>query len=159
MGKSDDMATNNQPVITIQLHCQALPGAAFAGRENVRLGIQRGKMVVDDVSAAVDAVTFACQLRVERNAETGKPNFLGPYAQGKPAERFLYLCWGERRAEAWDGIGRVKIHLSALSWAAVATAIAGGTPIEALITMTDATGKPIYASVRKENITWQVDEP
>jgi hypothetical protein len=37
--------------ITIQIHCQNLPGAEFEGRTRVRLGIQKGKDVVEDVSA------------------------------------------------------------------------------------------------------------
>lgn len=149
------MATSDEPTIVIHLHCQALPGSTFGDRHNIRLGIQKGKVVIDDVAASVEEVTFRALLRVAQNPETGKPNFLGPYAQGKPAERFLYLCWGERIDGAWEGVGRVKVHLNVIEWPAVAHAIATGEPIAATIQMTNAKGQPLYASVKQEQITWQ----
>ena len=150
------MAPNNGQQVTIRLRCIALPGREFDGRSHVRLGIQKGKEVVDDHFADAEELSFTCQLRVAQDGETGKPNFLGPYAQGKPSERFLYLCWGERVTGVWDGFGRVKVHLKELPWPAVANAITAGKPIEAVITMTNQKGKPVYASLAQELITWQV---
>ncbi|MEZ4658938.1 MAG: DUF5990 family protein [Caldilineaceae bacterium] len=150
------MGTNNHQEVKIRLRCIELPGRAIADRNAVRLGLQKGKEVIDDVLAEGDEIAFSCSFRVERNAATGMPNFLGPYAQGAPKERFIYLCWGERKGGVWDGFGRVKVHLKDLEWSAVEKAIAIGNPIEATIKMRDKKGGPLYASVKKENIIWEV---
>ncbi|MCB0145472.1 MAG: hypothetical protein KDE50_36650 [Caldilineaceae bacterium] len=150
------MASNNQQEVMIRLRCIALPGRAIHDRSAVRLGIQKGKEVVDDLWAEGDEVDFTCSLRVEKNNATGTPNFLGPYAQGTPKERFIYLCWGERKGGAWDGFGRVKVHLKDLAWPAIEKAMATGDAVEAIIKMVDQKGRPVFASLKKENITWAV---
>lgn len=149
------MATNSLQQLIIRLHCIELPGCEFKGRNKVRLGIQKGKEVIEDVLAEAEAVTFTCLLRVARDSDTGKPNFLGPYAQGTPQERFIYLCWGERKEGGWDGFGRAKIHLKEIDWSSVEQTIATGKPLEAVIKMTDKKGNPLCASVGQDNITWQ----
>src|SRR4051812_25079944 len=147
------MGINQMQQLIIRLRCIELPGCEFEGRGKVRLGVQKGQEVIEDVLADAEAVAFTCVLRVERNSATGKPNFLGPYAQGPPQERFIYLCWGERKAGAWEGFRRAKIHLKAIDWSSVEQAIATGKPLEALIKMTDKKGEPLCASVAKEQIT------
>lgn len=141
--------------ITIQLNCIDLPGVEFDGRTEVRLGIQRGREVIEDVPANVKSVRFHCDMRVEKNAKTGKPNFLGPYAQGTPQERFIYMCWGERDGEKWNTFRRAKVHLKDLDWRTVERAVSSGRPIEVVIKMTDKKGGPLCASVREENIEWR----
>lgn len=150
------MGTNNVQPLIIRLRCIELPGCEFDGRSKVRLGVQKGKEVIEDVLAEAQEVAFTCLLRVERNAATGQPNFLGPYAQGTPTERFIYLCWGERKEGAWDGLGRAKIHLKEIDWHSIEKSIATGNPIEAIIKMTDKKGYPLCASVAKDKITWQL---
>ncbi|MEZ4865541.1 MAG: DUF5990 family protein [Caldilineaceae bacterium] len=150
------MAANATQPLLIRLRCIELPGCEFDGRSNVRLGIQKGKDVIEDVSAAAAEIVFTCLLRVAKNSETGKPNFLGPYAQGTPQARFIYLCWGERMDGAWAGFGRTKIHLQEIPWHSVEASIATGNAIEATIKMTNKKGAPLFASVGKENITWKL---
>ncbi len=150
------MSTNKAQELTIRLRCIDLPGREFDGKSSVRLGVQKGKVVIEDCLAGVPEITFSCLLRVERNEESGKPNFLGPYAQGTPTERFIYLCWGERIADMWNGFGRAKVPLKELEWQAVEEAISTDKPIEAIIRMTDQKGGPLYASVKSDNLSWQV---
>ena len=138
--------------ITIQIHCHHLPGTRFDQRTAVRLGIQKGKNVVDDVPADAPQVTFTVPLRVERSADTGKPNFLGPFAHGTPQERFIYLCWGERQGEAWDGFRRAKVHLKHLTWPQVAAAIQQDQPIVFAFDMTDAKGGPACGSLNLHEV-------
>lgn len=147
---------SSQQKITIQMHCQNLPGAEFEGRTQVRLGIQKGKEVIEDVPANVERVTFTFPLRVEKNPKTGRPNFLGPFAQGNPEERFIYLCWGERKDSDWDGFRRAKIHLKHLDWQALEKPLETGQPIEAFVNMTDDKGGPLCASVRENKIEWKI---
>ena len=56
--------------ITINIHCENLQGKDFEGREAVRLGIQKGKDVIDDVSGDSGRVTFRIPLQVERSSNT-----------------------------------------------------------------------------------------
>jgi hypothetical protein len=141
--------------ITILIHCRNLPGLVCGERSHVRLGIQKGNDVIEDVSADVEKVTFNVSMRVEQQPSNGKPNFLGPFAQGTPQERFIYLCWGERVGNNWHGFRRAKIHLKHLEWQAVASSLETGTPIEAFISMTDNKGEPLCASVKKDKIEWK----
>lgn len=150
------MDTNQPQALSIRLRCIDLPGRELKGRSQIRLGIQKGKDAIEDVLADAVEVVFTCSVRVARNEATGKPIFLGPYAQGTPSERFLYLCWGERNAGAWEGIGRAKVHLKAIEWATVEHAITTGHPLEATIKMTDKKGGPLCASVPSDHITWHL---
>ncbi len=133
--------------ITILIRCHDLPGVRFGERTAVRLGIQKGQDVVDDVLAEGDGVTFTATLRVG-GRETGKPNFLGPYAHGKPEDRFLYLCWGERKAGEWDSFRRAKVPLTHLSWHRLDQAWETGEPITLSLAMTDGRGGPACGSVK-----------
>ena len=146
----------SQQKITIQIHCRDLPGTVFEGRTGVRLGIQKSKEIIEDVPADVESVTFTFSLRVEKNPKTGKPNFLGPFAQGNPEERFIYLCWGQRNGSDWNGFRRAKIHLKHLDWNALEKPLETGKSIEAFVNMTDDKGCPLCASVRENNIEWKV---
>lgn len=140
--------------IVIRLRCVNLPGRVCCGRSAVRLGIQRGREVVDDVDAGAGEAVFEAPLRAVLNDTTGAPNFLGPYAQGTPQARFIYLDWGERRAGSWDGFRRAKVHLSHLTWEDVGRHLASGEPIEAVVDMTDRFGGPLCASVKPTHIRW-----
>ena len=145
-----------QARVVIRLHCIDFPGRSFDGKADIKVGAQKGDVVVDDVFGDVQAADFDFELRVERNAKTGRPNFLGPYAHGKPEERFLYLCWGQRiGGVAWHGFRRAKIHLRALDWATVERALASERPIQAVLRLTDEKGGPLCASVKANNIVWQ----
>jgi hypothetical protein len=129
------------------IHCHHLPGLQFDGRKAVRLGIQKGQDVIDDVPGDTAQVTFTIPLRVEQNAKTGTPNFLGPFTHGTPQERFLYLCWGEWKDGAWDGFRRAKVPLKQLTWEQVAAAIEQEQPIEFSFDLTDAKGGPVCGSL------------
>ena len=141
--------------VTIRLHCIDFPGRDFDGKSDIKVGPQKGDEVVDDVFGDAKQADFLFDLRVERNARTGKPNFLGPYAHGKPDERFLYLSWGVRTGSLFQMFRRAKIPLSHLDWAAVETAARTNRPIRATLKMTDRKGGPLCASVKQEHIDWQ----
>lgn len=145
----------NSHTVNILLHCTELPGASFDGRTAVRLGIQKGKTVVDDVPADAENAAFACPFRVERHTRTGKPNFLGPFAHGTPEERFIYLSWGEREGDAWNMFRRAKIDLTDIAWPAIEQAIATNRPLEATLRLTDRHGEPLCGTVTEEYIAWK----
>lgn len=142
--------------VQFEFSCIHLPGATFEGHSRLRLGIQKGKMVVDDVPANAPGATFRFAMTVKENARIGQPNLTGPYAQGTPADRFVYLCRGERDGDTWDGFRRAKVKIGHLTWAQIDAAVQAQTPIRATIEMTDAKGEPIAATVKPGHITWHV---
>jgi len=141
--------------IAILLHCTELPGVSFEGRMAVRLGVQQGREVVQDVPADAENATFTCHFHVKRHIRSGKPNFLGPFAQGTSEERFIYLSWGEREGAAWDMFRRAKIHLGNIGWPAIEHALAAKQPIEATLRLTDRHGGPLCGTVTQEYIAWK----
>ena len=145
-----------QAHVTIHLHCIDFPGRSFDGKTDIKVGPQKGDEVDDDVFGDAKQADFLFDLRVERNPKTGKPNFLGPYAHGKPDERFLYLCWGVRNGRHFQVFRKAKIHLSHLDWATVETAARAKQPIEATLKLTDKKGGPLCASVKPEHIEWRL---
>lgn len=134
--------------IIVRLHCWHLPGAQFNGRSGVRLGIQRGQDVIEDVLGDAESVTFTVPLRVAANAKDGPPNFLGPFAHGTPGARFLYLCWGERNGDDWDGFRRAKVRLMFLDWERLQRHWETGKPVEISLGMTDAKGGPVCGTLK-----------
>ena len=92
--------------LKLKVICTELPGTRFEDphahkpkiKEPVYLGIQRGKEVIEQVSADRREVVFYPEFRVGEKPD-GAPNFLGPYAQGRPADRFFIFpgAWCEIR--------------------------------------------------------------
>jgi hypothetical protein len=80
----------------------------------------------------------------------------GPYIQGRPGERFIYLNWG-----GVDGGGtftmfrRAKLMLAAIPVDILAAAVESGVLVGTL-SLTDAKGQPLCASVRPPAIEWSV---
>src|SRR5438132_13605878 len=87
--------------LTLEVICTDLPGIRFTDsydperriREPVYLAIQKGSEVIDAVPADKKQVIFRPVFRIGKQAD-GSPNFLGPFAQGSPQQRFFYLSWG-----------------------------------------------------------------
>lgn len=146
------MAANE---VLVQLTCTEMPGLTCGPHSAVRVGMQRGKEVVEDVPGDTEGVVFSFPLRVERHAVSGEPNFLGPYAHGTVQERFLYLCWGERLGPNWNGFRRAKIQLGGLPWDLVEAAMASGEPLKAVVKMTDAKGGPVCATLKPTHLEWE----
>lgn len=137
--------------ITVEIVCTRLPGKEWDERSDVHLGIQRNEEVIESAPASSKRIVFQPVLRVRQNAD-GSPNFLGPFAHGPKAERFIYLVWTAAAA----GFGRVKVHLNHLKWADVEQALARKKPIRVTLELTRSNGKPVYASVRPGAAKWEL---
>ena len=78
----------------------------------------------------------------------------GPYVQGRPGARFIYLAWG---AVDDDGtftmFRRAKLWLDVIDLATLDAARQYGSLI-ARLEFTDAKGYPLCASVRPPLIRW-----
>ena len=139
--------------VRVELRGTRLPGARFEDRGAVRVGIQAGREVADDIPADAEEATFAATLRVARMPD-GAFDFRGPYVFGTRGDRFLYLCWGERTGGWWDGFRRAKIKLGNVPPAVWEEAIAEGRAVIGSLELTDAKGGPKCASLRPEEVEW-----
>ncbi len=143
-----DHSTNLQLILTV---LSPPPGVDFA--------VQRGRdELVKPFLTTADAVSFAVTLSLGPSLADGSPNFRGPFAQGTPADRFVYVNSGfyaGQMGTPWER--RAKIKLADIPIALVESAV--GNPnaaIEARIEGTMKDGGPVCASVRAPQISWRV---
>ena len=145
--------TTEELEITIEIVCDDLPPS---GEGTLLLGIQRDNEVIEAVSTDPKKVLFKPTLRARRNPD-GSVNFLGPFAQGPKAERFVYLNWMTAKAGVLTGMmGRIKLHLNHIKWASVKKAAEASKPIRVKLALTNAKGKPVMASVRPDAANWEM---
>ena len=129
------------------------PGFAFClqkgkGEKSERLDYQ--------ISEGKDLV-FELDIDVRKGKKRGVANFVGPFAQGTPDVRFFYLCAGqyvEPDEPLWSG--RVKIHLSSITWTTVEEVVADpNSVLEVSYAATGPKGGPALASVPLLNDGWK----
>jgi hypothetical protein len=140
--------------ITLKIRCHNLPGVQVGERTAVRLGIQKRQEVIEDVAADVEEAIFFAPIRVEFK-DTDVADFYGPFVHGKPGERFLYLCWGERNGKQWEGFSRAKLQLLPIPHTLLFRASDNNSPLEVSLTMTDEKGKIICATIKEKQLFWQ----
>ncbi len=103
----------------------------------------KAKNVHTGAEQANGEIWFECDLRVKRDDKSGAPNFLGDFAHGTTAQRFIYLALGYEKIGHYVGIKRWKIHLSPLTWHQVEQAIAQNKTLQAKIEGTRAASVPL----------------
>jgi hypothetical protein len=139
--------------ITIEIECTELPGAENG---SLYLGIQRDDVVTEAAPAESKRIVFKPTLRARRNAG-GSVNFLGPFAQGPKSERFIYLNWMMTNGSVVTAmVGRIKLHLNHIKWAAVLKAAEENKPVRVKLVLTNAKGGPVLASVRPDVAKWEL---
>ena len=138
--------------VAFEIACTDLPGA---GERSLHLGIQRDQVIIEAASADSKRIVFKPALRARPNPD-GSVNFLGPFAQGPKAERFIYLNWVTMNGKTLTGmVGRIKLHLNHLEWATVEKAARLNNPIRVRLSLTNAKGLPLMASVRPNVAQWE----
>jgi uncharacterized protein DUF5990 len=109
--------------------CPVLPG--------VTVGVQRGRAVVDELPADGTDKRWTLELTVVDGRDVR-----GPYVQGRPGSRFVYLSW-----QRDDGMfRRAKLMLDSLASYEDQVLTVG-------LTMPD--GSPLCAAVRPPAMSWQ----
>lgn len=103
------------------------PDTAFA--------IQRGKNeLLAPLTANAKSVTFELSVRISERKASGGPNVLGPYAQGTPDDRFIYVNSGTlagQKDTPWTR--RAKIKTAGISWQLIEQTLAASGTLEAVI--------------------------
>lgn len=114
----------------------------------VALALQRGKSgssaLVPPSSISVDAVAFDFTVVV---APGPSPRLLGPFVQGPPDGRFVYVCVGAYAGDtASPWARRAKIPLGGLTWPLIEALKPGGR-LEASVAGRARDGSPACASI------------
>ncbi|MBW8843727.1 MAG: hypothetical protein JF607_01960 [Burkholderiales bacterium] len=124
------------------------PGVWFA--------VQRGRSeLLQPLDGQLEAIAFELSLRLGTPLPNGAANFLGEYAQGTPADRFVYVNSGTLAGQADSGwTRRAKLKLAAIPRELVESALSSGL-IEARVLGTMADGGPICASVKPQAVAWR----
>ena len=121
---------------------------------NVDFGLQKGRgsdyeTIQKQRSRAKDLL-FEFTVGVKDSRKDALPTLLGPFAQGPPAQRFIYIDIGAYAGQTdtvWSR--RLKIPLSGITWEVVDQALAD--PKSVLETRVPGTGKdgsPTCATVK-----------
>jgi len=126
------------------------PGVTFA--------IQRGKdELLPPSKVSAKSLVFDLSIRVAER-KSGAPNVLGPYAHGKPDDRFLYLNSGTMAGQqdsSWTR--RAKIKTAGISGKLVEqTFVTPGAVLEVQIDAHAKDGGPCCATVPLVNGGWKV---
>jgi len=107
----------NEPTINVRIIARAYPPEKQINPALV-FGMQDKQKVVHTGDEQTDgSVWFDCALRVRLDGDA--PNFLGDFAHGTPKKRFIYLALGDDSTGIYQGIKRLKIHLSSITKAMV----------------------------------------
>jgi hypothetical protein len=124
--------------------------------ENVHVGVQRRRDVVDTIPA--DAPTAVWNLSIEPVARDGDLDFRGPFVQGRRGDRFLYLSWGSVDPEGhFEMFRRAKLMLDAVGAELARAAEQPGMGLVGTLGLTHGDGMPRCAAVRPPVIAWTVD--
>lgn len=136
-------------VVRASIECSELPPAEWGGHSEIWIGVQSGKEVVQRVKLPAESALFEIELKVANDNSEPHPNFVGPFAQGKPQDRFLYVCWGRPGFGGWIGFRRAKLPLAGLTWKSIESNVVRGR-----LKCTDPKGAPICATVKGEHFSW-----
>ncbi|MFF4776315.1 DUF5990 family protein [Microtetraspora fusca] len=133
--------------------CGQTPG--FPGYRNIHVGVQRRdcRNELLDLHPG-DAPSAVWELEVTATCgETGW-DLRGPFVQGRPGGRFVYLSWG-----AVDDAGMFAMFRRAKLWfdcipVAVLDAAVNNGLLVAHLGLTDSRGQPLCAAVRPPLVKW-----
>lgn len=137
--------------VTFRVCLSNAPPRQCVGYRNIVGGIQRRTDVLPGEIGSDGLPYFSGELRARRDAASGTPVFLGPFAFGPPSARFLYVSWSAVAVGAADDaramFRRLKVPLAGIAWSAVESAASGACILEAMVPGTARDGGPACATV------------
>jgi hypothetical protein len=122
---------------------QPVPGVALA----LQCGASGKATLVGPVHRSADALVFELDVALDGTNAIGGPRLLGPFVQGPPTARFVYLAIGASAGQIgspWRR--RAKVPLGAIDWHAI-EALAPGERLTAHFNGTARDGSPACATV------------
>jgi hypothetical protein len=116
----------------------------------------QGDLVEQKVSSG-DDLSFDLTVRARQSGADVPPRFLGPFTQGPPDQRFVYIRCGimaGQPASPWSR--RAKVPLTTITWPLIQAVLkTPGRRLEARYTGTAKDGGPTCATVKLLDQGWQ----
>lgn len=153
---SKKAAADEERSVALRIVVTPMPPPTCGVMEGLELVLQDGTGVRPGTERGDGAMVFETRVRVRRNAATGRPNFLGSIVNGTPDTRFLYLCWEGMEDGCPNRLGRMKIHLSSVTWEQIDRVADGRGILEATVSGVSDRGRPACASVPLLGDGWHV---
>ena len=130
----------------------------FPGYDNIHVGIQRRNRpndVIDLYAGDSPAAVWTFDATVV--AASPGPDIRGPFIQGGPGQRFIYLSWGTVDSDStFIMFRRAKLVLADIDTEIIAAAEHSGT-LTARLGLTDAKGHPVCARVKPPAVQWSAE--
>jgi len=126
---------------------------------DVLFAVQHGRDgLLQPYASTADLISFAITMNLGPALADGSFNFRGPFAQGTPDDRFIYVNSGTYAGQLgcrWER--RAKIKLAGIPRGLVETAAGDANcAIEGRIPGTARDGGPVCATVPPLSIGWQL---
>ncbi|MFJ2955058.1 DUF5990 family protein [Streptomyces sp. NPDC087270] len=146
----------------VRIEGRELPGRecgpspdAPSGYQNVHVGVQRRGHPGELLGlVSGDAPSVVWELEVTATAVAGGWDLRGPYVQGRPGGRFVYLSWGTvEPARGFAMFRRAKLLFNGVDREVLESAVARGALVGRL-GLTDVRGNPLCAAVGPPLIEW-----
>jgi Family of unknown function (DUF5990) len=123
--------------------------------------LQQGKAdLVPPSTDSGETVSFDFTVNIANDRADGPPNFRGPFVQGPPGGRFIYINSGTYAGQAdscWSR--RAKIPLSGITWYLIEEALSKSSAVlEARIAGTAGDGGPACATIGLLDGGWKVQK-
>jgi Family of unknown function (DUF5990) len=149
--------------VLLRIHAVDLPGRNCAPHdaptsyENVHVGLQRGRDPFQLVPGDASSATWEVEVST-RPGRDGGIDVGGPFAQGRPGDRFFYLTWGTVDGEGtFTMFRRAKLHVSDIADDVLARAASGEGALTARLGLTDGSGQPLCSRVRPPQVAWSCE--
>ncbi|MFD9408241.1 DUF5990 family protein [Streptomyces sp. NPDC059989] len=141
------------PGLTCPPEGQADDGAAY---RNIHVAVQRRDRPAELLDPQPgDAASATWTLECTTSGSPTGIDVKGPYVQGRPGSRFIYLSWGTIDDTAsFTMFRRAKLMLDAVPVPVLDAAVRSGLLVGRL-GLTDACGAPLCARVVPPTITWR----
>jgi hypothetical protein len=155
------VAECNYDEVQIRIEASNLPGNSCGpspdspgGYHNIHVGVQRRNRP-DEVLGLVPGDASSATWTVDCTAVSSPTgvDLKGPYIQGPPGGRFIYVTWGTVDDRSFTLFRRAKLWLNAIPPTVVNSALALGLLVGRL-GLTDRKGNPLCAAVRPPLIEW-----
>ena len=131
------------------------PNGGFPGYDNIHVAVQRRGSRYDLLEPQPgDAASVRWEFESTVSAGLDSVDVRGPYIQGGPGKRFIYLSWVSIDAGGnTELFRRAKLFLADVAAEVLAAAAEQGRLVGRL-GLTDPAGNPVCAWVRPPSIRW-----
>jgi hypothetical protein len=145
----------------IRIEASDLPGrdcgqaSGFPGYRNIHIGVQRRESREELLGLRpADARSAVWELEAAATRREAGWDLRGPFVQGRPGSRFVYLSWGTvDDGGAFAMFRRAKLLFDGVPADVLESAVNNGLLV-ARLGLTDSRGQPLCAAVRPPLVEW-----